>query len=226
MTGLYHSEVCGHMTRVAVFIDYQNVYHCAREAFGDPQSDPPTFGHVRPHRLGLLLKQLGETVDPDRELLEVTVYRGRPGSKSAPRLQSAFTRQLAAWQALPLTTVKSRPLRYQPIEWSFGQPTRWRGEEKGIDVLIALDIAMGARDDHYDVAVVASSDTDLVPAIDFALQAGKRVETATWHSREHPIRPLRVAGRRLWNHWLDRQRFEYVRDDTDYLAGTDGRSKP
>ena len=36
------------VTRVAVFIDYQNVYHCARQAFGDPDNDPPTFGHVLP----------------------------------------------------------------------------------------------------------------------------------------------------------------------------------
>ncbi len=89
------------MTRVSVFIDYQNVYHCAREAFGDPLTDPPTFGHVRPHRLGLLLKQLGEKVDPARELVAVTVYRGKPGTKSHPRLQSAFARQVAAWMTLP-----------------------------------------------------------------------------------------------------------------------------
>ncbi|MDE0665217.1 MAG: NYN domain-containing protein [Acidimicrobiaceae bacterium] len=207
------------MTRVSVFIDYQNVYHCAREAFGDPQTDPPIFGHVRPNRLGLLLKQLGEKVDPARELVAVTVYRGKPGTKSHPRLQSAFTRQVAAWMALPLTTVKTRPLRYEPIEWSSDQPTKWRAREKGIDVLMALDMALGARDDRYDVAVIVSADTDLIPAIDVALQAGKRVETATWRSRALPTSPLKASGGKLWNHWLDRQRFEYVRDDTDYLSG-------
>ncbi len=212
------------MTRVSVFIDYQNVYHCAREAFGDPQTDPPIFGHVRPHRLGLLLKQPGEKVDPARDLIAVTVYRGKPGTRSHPRLQSAFARQVAAWMALPLTTVKMRPLRYEPIEWSSGQPTKWRAKEKGIDVLMALDIALGARDDRYDVAVIVSADTDLIPAVDVALQAGKRVETATWHSRALPTSPLRASARKLWNHWLDRQRFEYVRDDTDYLARIHSRS--
>ena len=206
------------VTRVAVFIDYQNVYHCARLAFGDPENDPPTFGHVLPQRLGLLLKQLGEDVDPDRELQAVTVYRGEPGAKSHPRLQSAFSRQVAAWRASPLTTVRTRLLRYQPTEWSFGKPVRWRGEEKGIDVLIALDVAIGARDDCYDVAVVVSADTDLIPAIEVALRAGKRVETATWSSKTLRTKPLTVAGWRIWNHWLDRQRFDYVRDDTNYLS--------
>ncbi|MCY3566654.1 MAG: NYN domain-containing protein [Gammaproteobacteria bacterium] len=206
------------MTRVAVFVDYQNLYHGARRAFGDPRSDPPTFGHVRPDRLGLLLKQLGEVVDPERELVRITVFRGQPGAKGHPHLQSAFARQVDAWRELPLTIVKTRPLRYQPTEWSFGRPIRWRGEEKGVDVLIALDVALGARDDCYDVAVVVSADTDLIPAIEIALQAGKRVETATWASQACRIKPLMIEGRRTWNHWLDRQRFEYVRDYTNYLT--------
>ena len=37
-------EVEGIVTRVSVFIDYQNVYHFAREAFSDPHTDPPTSG--------------------------------------------------------------------------------------------------------------------------------------------------------------------------------------
>ena len=97
-----------------------------------------------------------------------------------------------------------------------GQPTQWRAEEKGIDVMMALDIAISARDDVYDVAVVVSADTDLVPAIEAALDAGKRVETAMWWSPEHPHRRMKVPGRRLWNHALDASRFEKVRDDTDY----------
>jgi uncharacterized LabA/DUF88 family protein len=205
------------MTRVAVFIDYQNVYHGAREVFGGPRTAPPTMGHVNPLRLGLLLTQLGEEVDPNRELTGVTVYRGRPGSKSHRNLQAAFARQVDAWKQMPRLTVRTRPLRYQPIAWSSGAPSEWRGEEKGIDVLIALDIALGARDNRYDVAVVVSADTDLIPAIEVALEAGRRVETATWVGPGSRQWPLRVPNRLLWNHQLDERRFGYVRDDTNYL---------
>ena len=166
------------MTSVSVFIDYENTRFGAREIFGDPQRDPYTFGHVRPLRLGLLLKQLGEKVDPARELTAVNVYRGRPGPKSGPQAQAGSARQFAAWKSQSLVTVRSRPLRYQPTAWSMGRPAAWRAEEKGIDVMMALDIAIGARDDAYDVAVVVSADTDLAPAIEVALDAGKRVETA------------------------------------------------
>ncbi|MCY4102250.1 MAG: NYN domain-containing protein [bacterium] len=85
-------------------------------------------------------------------------------------------------------------------------------------VLMAIDIALGARDDRYDVAVIVSADTDLVPAIEVALDAGRRVETATWVGSASRQWPLRVPTHRLWNHQLDERRFGYVRDDTNYLA--------
>ena len=39
--------------------------------------------------------------------------------------------------------------------------------EKGIDVKIATDLIVGAVDDKYDTAIIVSSDTDLIPAIDW-----------------------------------------------------------
>ena len=39
--------------------------------------------------------------------------------------------------------------------------------EKGVDVKLATDLIVGAVDDQYDVAIVVSSDSDLVPAIDW-----------------------------------------------------------
>ena len=211
-------------SRVVVFVDYQNVYHSAREAFGDPKSDPPTLGHVQPAALGALLVEFGQRHYPDRELQQVRVYRGAPGPQSHPNLQAASSRQIAAWdRQRPLVEPVTRPLRYQPLEWDHtGRPTRWdTGREKGIDVLLALDVALGAVRDDYDVAVVVSGDTDLIPAIDEALRAGKWVENAVWRAGDRPPRPLRSTYRRIWSHYLDRGHFERVRDDTDYLAHPD-----
>lgn len=42
-----------------------------------------------------------------------------------------------------------------------------RLREKGIDVKIATDLIVGAVDNQYDVAIIVSSDSDLVPAIDW-----------------------------------------------------------
>jgi len=48
--------------------------------------------------------------------------------------------------------------------------------EKGVDVKIAIDILIGAYEDFYDKAVLLSSDTDLLPAIDKAVSLGKTIQ--------------------------------------------------
>ena len=52
-----------------------------------------------------------------------------------------------------------------------------RFREKGIDVKIATDLIIGALDNKYDTAIIVSSDTDLIPAIDIVRKRfKKRVE--------------------------------------------------
>jgi uncharacterized LabA/DUF88 family protein len=52
-----------------------------------------------------------------------------------------------------------------------------RLREKGIDVKLATDLIAGAVDDQYDTAIVVSSDSDLIPAIDWVrLRKGKKIE--------------------------------------------------
>jgi len=46
--------------------------------------------------------------------------------------------------------------------------------EKGVDVKIAVDLVIGANDNLYDIAIVISSDTDLIPAIQYARNAKKK----------------------------------------------------
>ena len=52
-----------------------------------------------------------------------------------------------------------------------------KSREKGIDVKLAVDLLVGVIDNKYDTAIVVSSDTDLVPAIDWVRKRSrKRVE--------------------------------------------------
>lgn len=48
--------------------------------------------------------------------------------------------------------------------------------EKGVDVLMAVDLLAGAYQGTYDAAVLLSSDTDLIPVLDHVRARGKRVE--------------------------------------------------
>ncbi len=48
--------------------------------------------------------------------------------------------------------------------------------EKGVDVKIATDLLVGAYENLYDEALIISSDTDLIPAMEKVKQLSKAVE--------------------------------------------------
>lgn len=67
----------------------------------------------------------------------------------------------------------------QKNKWQIGlghmlKTDRYR--EKGVDVLIAVDMIIGAYENLYDILILVSSDTDLLPAIDKVKKLGKKVE--------------------------------------------------
>jgi len=52
-----------------------------------------------------------------------------------------------------------------------------RIREKGVDVKLSVDLVIGAVDDLYDTAIIVSSDTDLIPAIQYVRNGkNKQVE--------------------------------------------------
>ena len=211
MAGLFRSQGDEPVTRIAVFLDNQNIYQGARAAFG-LQNSHFTEGQIDPLRLGQHLTDLGLAVDADRELVAVRIYRGEPSSKHSRAGQAACQRQVAAWAALDLVTPIVRPLKYYPDGTA---------REKGIDVLIALDIAEGAANDEYDVAILMSADSDLAPALERAMRHGKRVEVAAWRGPTFASR-LQIPGRSVWCHWLDQSVYRVVSDPTDFTARRDG----
>ena len=76
---------------------------------------------------------------------------------------------MARWAAQGATPI-ARPLRYPP-GWKLGSSER--PIEKGIDVKLAIDAVMMALRGEYDVAVIASCDTDLVPVLEALLSLGR-----------------------------------------------------
>lgn len=51
-----------------------------------------------------------------------------------------------------------------------------RIREKGTDVKLAVDLIVGAIEDKYDTAVLVSSDTDLIPAVQYVRYRKKKLE--------------------------------------------------
>lgn len=48
--------------------------------------------------------------------------------------------------------------------------------EKGVDVLMAVDLLVGAYENQYDTAIVVSSDTDMIPVFAKIRQMKKKIE--------------------------------------------------
>jgi uncharacterized LabA/DUF88 family protein len=194
---------------VLVFIDEKNVYRDARTAFFENYDTSP-HGQFHPGMLGTLLVSL--TQAPAAELVGVRVYTGRPDGSLDPKTYGAHMRQCSVWEKDPIVTLKWRPLRYP---WGGGHP-----EQKGVDVQLAVDMVRLYIQGAFDVAILASTDTDLLPGVEalYELDRGlgcAPVEVAAWTSANMHKR-LHVSGHPLWCHTLDAKQYQKVADLRDY----------
>ncbi len=192
--------------RVVVYIDYQNAHGWARRQF-HPVGVHPAVGHVDPLRLSQLLVQRRKRPS---ELEGVRIYRGRPSPTHQPRAAAANDRQTTEWERSGRMAVIRRPLRY-PLDWPDVPAS-----EKGIDVALAVDLVAMGMDKAYDAAIVFSSDTDLLPAIEtvFDRRLG-HIELATWSGAKR----LRFSSSQLpWCHFVNEAEYRTIEDETDYAA--------
>jgi uncharacterized LabA/DUF88 family protein len=190
--------------RVVVFLDYQNVALTAHHRFGQVGS-ANRIANVDPMKLGRLLTSRRNATS---ELAGVRVYRGLPNPKREALAASANSRQADAWHQNNMIATVRRPLRY-PKGWP-AVPA----QEKGVDVALAVDYVRLAMQRAYDVGILFSSDTDLLPAVETVAElTPARAEVAAW---SNTLR-LRFGGtNRLWCHHLTAEDYEAVLDPTDY----------
>lgn len=200
--------------RLILFLDAQNFYRGARRAFFSPQ-DSSVCGQIDPMKLAELLCSLRKQPDNTEDTIahEVRIYTGRPDATKEPKSYAANVKQCNAWAAAGAKVIH-RSLRY-PLDWPLS-----KAQEKGIDVTLAIDFVALAVQGKYDVGVIASSDTDLKPALEFVYsEYGKlcnaKVEVTAWHSLNSLSR-LSIPGAKLWCHWLDRSHYDSIEDNTDY----------
>ncbi len=214
-----------------VFIDGQNLYQACRRLFGHPL--------CHPHLLAEWL--VGPRV---QHAPYVRFYTGRANpnmSVEAKKVRNLDRRLRAMERAGVLTIV--RPLRYH---WDWGHrealPTAhpqseprqvtlapWqRPQEKGIDLVIALDVIEFMLAGRCDVAIVVSLDRDLceIPRAFRTLRSlidrPTRLEAAIPVAGESSRKTLEGFH---YTHRITPQVFQLIRDDTDYTVDDD-RWKP
>ncbi len=159
--------------RVTLYIDGGNFYHLALKKMGvqEPAFDFEQFAHFLAD---------GRGIAPMGKRFYTGTVRERAGD---PRTVEAMSRQNKLFSALianqwelktsklrerkEAITIDTRVADYKKLQkMGVREITFTRNREKGIDVKIVTDLLIGAMDDKYDTAIIVSSDTDLIPAID------------------------------------------------------------
>jgi uncharacterized LabA/DUF88 family protein len=193
---------------VWLFIDYQNVHLSVVEAFAPPGT-PHHTTLIHPGKYGDALMACRARKGRGGTLEQIFVYRGQPSSDREPTSASRNKAQTAEWARDPRVTVYNRPLRY-PRNWPSD-----RAREKGVDVKLALDFARAAVDKSADVLILASRDTDLIPALESASDLGTAdLEVVTWQNCSRIRFGGSYSARPLWCNFMQ---------GTDYMASKDPR---
>ena len=131
--------------RTLVFIDGQNLYRLAMRAYGRVYPYHwPSYDVIK------LANTLVSRV-PGRSLVEVRFYTGVPSES-----------QNAGWHGF--WNNKLRHLQRQGVR-VYRQELSAAGQEKGVDVRLAVELVQATYEQLYDVAIIVSQDADLAPAV-------------------------------------------------------------
>lgn len=196
--------------QAVAFVDGQNLYHGAREAFGYTYPN---------YDVTALARRVCE--EREWELKQVRFYTGVPAAQD-----NAFWNRF--WQAkLPVigregTWIYSRPLRYRNKTLQ-SREGRWHtflvGEEKGIDVRIALDVIRLAHHQDYDVALLFSQDQDLSEVADELRGIAREQERWIKMVSAYPVSPTSRNRRGInGTDWvkIERGLYDQCLDHRDY----------
>lgn len=196
--------------RTIAFLDGQNLFHAAREAFGYtyPNYDVSALATAICQRQGWQL---------DR----VRFYTGIPDPADDPFWNHFWLHKLAMLGRQGVA-VYSRPLRYRNRRMRLPDGTEHAylaGEEKGIDVRIALDIVRMAHRGEYDVALVFSQDQDLSEVAEEVRTIAREQDRWLKMACAYPLSPT-TRNRRGINKtdWIpiDRATYDSCLDHRDY----------
>ena len=198
-------------TKYAIaFFDGQNLFHAARRAFGYPYPnyDPLALATTICRRAGWTLKR-------------TCFYTGIPDPADDPFWNSFWKARLAVVgrQGVDLF---ARSLRYRNRVVKLPDETLHSylaGEEKGVDVRIAIDVIRLAFRREYDVALIFSQDQDLSEAAQEIRVIAREQQRWIKVASAFPVSPTSTNRRGINStDWIliDRATYEVCIDARDY----------
>ncbi|MBI2502522.1 MAG: NYN domain-containing protein [Candidatus Latescibacteria bacterium] len=196
--------------RAKVYIDGQNLFHGIREAFGY------TYPNYDVLRLSSLICERHGW-----QLLQTHFYTGIPDPSDNPFWHHFWTAKLASMGRLGIK-VFSRPLRYrnQAVKLPDGSTYSFLvGQEKGVDIRIALDIVHAMRLGECDVILVFSQDQDLSEVADeirtITREQDRWIKIASAFPDSPTQRNRRGVNKTDWIR-IDRATYDVCLDPNDY----------
>lgn len=197
--------------RVFVFIDGQNLFRSAKEAFGYTY---PNYD----------VKLLSEKVCLSREWIldKIYFYTGVPDVRDNNQWHNFWTKKLS-YMGRRGIKIFSRDLRYHNEKMkcpSCGKTyTNLVGREKGVDIRIALDVIRFAHEKLYNVALIFSQDQDLSEVADeirkIASEQQRWIKIASSFLISPTSRNRRGIDKTDWIE-IDRHTYDSCIDPADY----------
>lgn len=142
--------------RVAVFIDGSNLYHKLKEINIE-------------NTLEFDYKGFADSLARSRRVVSYRYYVGvvrvKFGDEKASQMRAGQQKLFSNLESLEFC-----------IKQGYLMENHGKFHEKGVDVKIATDMLIGAYENKYDVAIIISSDTDLIPAIQHIKGLNKEIE--------------------------------------------------
>jgi uncharacterized LabA/DUF88 family protein len=196
--------------RAIIFIDGQNLFHAAKEAFG--YSFPN-------YDVKLLAKKICDLKGWD--LKEIRFYTGIPDIQDDALWHTFWTNKLTCMGQVGVK-IFSRSLRYrnQTIHLPNNKThTFLVGQEKGVDIRIALDITRLAHTKVYDIGIIFSQDQDLSEVADEVRIISGEQDRWLKIASAFPVSPVYKNNRGIdKTDWIriDRQTYDACIDLRDY----------
>lgn len=196
--------------RVIAFMDGQNLFRCAKNAFGYhfPNYDVHALASAVCQREGW-------------ELAEARFYTGVPDASDDPVWSHFWAAKLLQMSRQGIVTF-SRPLRYRNKTFRLSDGTEHTvliGQEKGIDVRLAIDIVAAAYHQRADVILVFSQDQDLSEVADEIRAIARRQDRWLKIASAFPFSPASTNRRGINStDWIriDRGLYDSCIDPRDY----------
>ncbi len=212
--------------RAIAFVDGQNLYGAAKEAFSY---------HWPNYDVKALARQICK--EQAWELKQVRFYTGVPPEDKDWRWHGWWAKKLAMWRRAGIE-VYSRHLRYRPEDVEIRKGTKINlasganfilpedgkltvevAREKGIDVRLAIDVVRLALSKAYDVVLIFSQDQDLSEVVDEVKSISRRDKRWIRVACAYPVSPASENTRGINGaDWIeiDRHTYDLCLDNRDF----------